>query len=203
MEQIFRRVVLALRGMWRFRWLGVVTAWLVAIVAFVVVSQVPERYEALARLFVNTDSILKPLMTGITVQPNDDQRILMLSRVMISRPNIEQLVTEVQLDAGATSAEQRAAVVDRTMKRLQLRGVGREGHATNLYYLSFQDENRARAKRAVELLADMFMDQSRGGKSADTESAKRFIDEQIALYDGKLREAEDRLKDFRTENLGM
>jgi len=203
MEEIFRRVVLTLRGMWHFRWIGLITAWIVALVAFAAVSQVPERYEALARIFVNTDSILKPLMTGITVQPNDDQRILMLSRVMISRPNIEKLVTEAHLDEGATTPEQHANVIDRTMKRLQLKGVGREGHETNLYYLSFQDEKPERARHAVELLADMFMTQSRGGKSADTEAAKRFIDEQIALYDQKLREAEDRLKDFRTDNLGM
>ncbi|HET9652360.1 MAG TPA: XrtA system polysaccharide chain length determinant, partial [Usitatibacter sp.] len=42
-----------------------------------------------------------------------------------------------------------------------------------------------------------------GGKTQDTEAAKRFIDEQIAVYEGKLQEAENRLKDFRLRYLGL
>ena len=200
MEEIFRVAVITLRGMWNYRWIGLATAWGVGIAAFIFVSLLPERYEAAARIFVNTDSILKPLMTGLTVQPNDEQRIGMLSRVVISRPNVERLTREVGLDDKAQSREQRDAVVDSVMRRLQFKGIGREN---NLYTLTFLDESPERAKKAVEILAGMFMDQSKGGKTADTEAAKRFIDEQIAIYEQKLREAENRLKEFRTQYLGM
>jgi polysaccharide chain length determinant protein (PEP-CTERM system associated) len=186
--------------MWNHRLIGLMVAWLVALGAFVVVMVTPERYEAYARIFVNTDSILKPLMTGVTVLPNEEQRIGMLSRVVISRPNIEHLVTEVKLDANAKTRDEREAVIDSALKRLKLQPVGREN---NLYMLTFRDENPQRAKKAVEILAGMFIEQSKGGKTADTESAKRFIDDQIAIYEQKLREAENRLKEFRTQNLGL
>src|SRR5437870_1247224 len=147
MDDIFRVALITLRGMWNHRWVGLATAWVVGLVAFVAVAMTPERYEAMARIFVNTDSILKPLMTGLTVVPNEDQRIAMLSRVVISRPNVERLVREVKLDSKAQNSQQREAIVDSVIKRLKFGSVGRE----NIYTLTFRDENPERARRAVEL----------------------------------------------------
>lgn len=199
MEEILRVATITLRGMWNHKWVGLATAWVVAAVAFAAILAIPDRYEASARIFVNTDSILKPLMTGLTVQPNDDQRIIMLSRIVISRPNVEKLVQQAGLDAKATSREERERIVDGAMKSLQFKGAGRD----NLYTLTFRDGDPERAKKAIDLLAAMFIDSSKGGKAQDTQAAKRFIDEQIATYERKLQEAENRLKDFRVRNLGI
>ncbi len=199
MEETYRHAIITLRGMWKHRWIGLGVAWAAGLLALAVLASMPAQYEASARIFANTDSILKPLMTGMTVQPNDDQRIVMLSRVVISRPNVERLVTTVGLDAKATTPEERERIVERVSKTLGLKGTARD----NLYTLAFRDEDPARAKRTVELLTSMFIESSRGGKSDDTEAAKRFIDEQITLYEGKLQEAETRRKDFKLRNLGV
>lgn len=199
MDEIFRVAVITLRGMWNYRLVGLATAWVVGIASFIVVTLVPERYEASARIFVNTDSILKPLMSGLTVLPNDDQRIGMLSRVMITRPNVDRLVREAGLDTKVAAGPEREALIDSVMKRLKFTAEGRQ----NIYNLSYRDVDPERAKRAIDKLASLFIEQGKGGKTEDTETARRFIDEQIAVYEQKLQEAEARLKEFRTENLGM
>ena len=199
MNEIVRKAALLAAGMWRFRYLGLAVAWGVGAALLALLLLMPSRYEASARIFVNTDSILKPLMTGLTVQPNEDQRIQMLSHVVISRPTVEKLVQQVGLDSNAQTAEQREQLVDSVMKTLEFKGGGREG----IYTLSYRDVEAARAKQVLELLAQLFIDSSRGGKSEDTETAKRFIDEQIGIYEGKLREAEGRLKDFKLKYLGL
>jgi len=199
MNEIVRKAVLLAAGMWRFRYLGLAAAWGVGAALLALLLLLPSRYEASARIFVNTDSILKPLMTGLTVQPNEDQRIQMLSHVVISRPNVEKLVQQVGLDANARTSEQREQLVDGVMKTLEFKGGGRE----SIYTLSYRDVDAARAKQVVALLAQLFIDSSRGGKSEDTETAKRFIDEQIGVYETKLREAENRLKDFKLRYLGV
>src|SRR5438876_2199783 len=199
MDETFRLAVIALRGMWAHRLLGLATAWIVGAAALPWIMIQPAKYEASARIFANTDSILNPLMTGLTVQPNEDTRIAMLSRLLISRPNVEKLVQTVGLDAQARSGEDRERIVDSVMKTLEIKGAGRD----NLYTLTFRDVDPGRAKQAVAALAAMFMESSQGGKVEDTIAARKFIDEQIAVYEKKLQEAEDRLKEFKIRNSGL
>ncbi len=199
MDELLRAAVIHLRGMWTHRWVGLATAWVVGVIALGVILSLPPKYEASARIFVNTDSILKPLMTGLTVQPNEDQRIVMLSRVVISRPNVAKLVQTVGLDAEVRSQQERERIIDGVMTSLQMRAAGRD----NLYTLTFRDSDPARARQAVDILASMFIESSKGGKVQDTEAAKRFIEEQVAVYEKKLQEAENKLKDFRIRNMGL
>src|SRR5436190_3087393 len=204
MDEKLRIAIIALRGMWAHRWLGLATAWAAGAIALAALAVVPAKYEASARIFANTDSILKPLMTGLMVQPNEESRIVMLSRLRISRPNDEKLVQAVGLDAQAASREDRERIVDSVMKTLEIKAAGRDNlNRDNLYTLTFRDVDPARAKHAVETLAAMFMESSQGGKVEDTIAAKKFIDEQIAVYEKKLQEAEDRLKEFKIRNSGL
>ncbi len=202
MNEIYRIAVAAVRGMWAHRWLGLATAWVVGVIAFGAIMVVPDRYEASARIFANTDSILKPLMTGMTVQPNEELRIVMLSRLLISRPNIERLVQTVGFDDEAKAGESRERTVDNLMKSLEIRAAGRDNR-DNLYTLTYRDVDPRRAKRTVDVLASMFIESSKGGKTEDTDAAKKFIDEQIATYEAKLQEAENRLKEFRVRYFGL
>lgn len=198
-NDILRNATGLLRGMWTHRWEGLAAAWGVGLLALVALFFVPHRYEATARLYVNTDSILKPLMRDITVQPNDEQRITMLSRVVISRPNIETLVQKSGLEAQARTPGERERIVDGLMKSLEFRSAGRG----NLYTLAYRDRDPKRAQEIIELLTAMFIESNKGSKASDTDAAKRFIEEQIGIYEKKLQEAEGRLKEFRLRYLGM
>jgi polysaccharide chain length determinant protein (PEP-CTERM system associated) len=199
MDEILRKIVITLRRMWHYRWLGLATAWVVGVIGVAIVMFIPDKYEATARIYVNTASILKPLMTGLTVQMNDDTRIAMLSRILISRPNVEKLVQAVGLDAETKSKPEYDKLLDSVSKALAIQGSSRD----NLYALSFRDRDPERAKRAIQFLATLFIESGQGGKTGETDAAKKFIDEQIAVYEKKLQEAESRLKDFKVKNLGQ
>jgi polysaccharide chain length determinant protein (PEP-CTERM system associated) len=199
MDEIGRQLIITLRGMWRYRWLGLAVAWVIGVIGAIGLMFFQEKYEASARIFVNTASILKPLMQGMTVQPNDDQRISMLSRVIISRPNVEKLVQAIGLDVGINNKDAFEKQVDRVTKSLDIKGTGRD----NLYTLTFRDPDPEVARKGVAQLTSMFIATGEGGKAGDTEAAKKFVDEQIALYEKKLQEAENRLKEFKLRYLGM
>ena len=133
MNELLAQITSIARGMWRFRWPGVIVAWVVAAIGTVVIFKIPNQYEATARIYVDTQSILQPLMSGLAVQPNVEQQVGMLSRTLISRPNIEKLVRMADLDLGASSkAQQDQLFVDLT-KDIKIGGTARD----NLFTLSF------------------------------------------------------------------
>jgi polysaccharide chain length determinant protein (PEP-CTERM system associated) len=199
MHELLQQALTTLRGMWQWRWIGLGVAWAVGIVAALVIWYMPDRYEASARVWVDTQSVLKPLMSGLAVQPNIDQQLDILSRTLINRPNVEKLTTMADLDHAVTSKEERERLIDRMVKTLQIKGAGRD----NLYTLSYRDEQPERAKRVVQSLASIFVESSLGNKRRDSDAARQFIEEQIKIYEAKLSEAENRLKDFKLRNLDI
>ena len=98
MESFVPQLTEALRGMWQGRWVGLAVAWLAGLGGAAYIFLTPDKYEASARVYVDTQSILKPLMAGLTVQPDIDQQLTILSRTLISRPNIEKLVRMTDMD---------------------------------------------------------------------------------------------------------
>lgn len=197
MEELIAQIASIARGMWRFRWTGLIVAWVVGALAAVVAFKVPDRYEATARIFVDTQSILKPLMSGLAVQPNVDQQVTMLSRTLISRPNIEKLVRMADLDLKSESKAQQESLIESLMKDVQIKSTGRD----NLYSLNYVDKDKDRSKRVIQSMVSIFVESSLGASRKDTDSAKVFLDEQIKSYEAKLEEAEARLKEFRLKNI--
>lgn len=199
MDELISQILTAAKGMWKHRWLGLLVAWLVTAIGTVVVLSVPDKYEATARIFVDTQSILKPLMSGLAVQPNVDQQVAMLSRTLISRPNVEKLIRMADLDLKSQSKTAQDALIDQLMKTLEIKNVGRD----NLYVLSYRDSSPDRAKRVVQSLVSIFVESSLGDSRKDSNTAKKFIDEQIKTYMTKLEEAEARMKEFRVRNIEL
>jgi polysaccharide chain length determinant protein (PEP-CTERM system associated) len=185
--------------MWQYRWYGVAVAWLVCIVGWTVVFLMPNQYEANARVFVDTQSVLKPLLSGLAVQPNVDQQIAMMSRTLISRPNLERVIRMSDLDIKLKTNEERERLVDTLSKQIKLGGTGRD----NLYSITYSATKPEEAKRVVQSLLTIFVEGSLGDKRKDADSAKRFLDEQIKLYEQKLVVAENALKEFKRQHMGM
>ena len=199
MEDIVKQILAVASGMWKFRWHGLITAWVVAIVGVIVVFRIPDQYEAAARIYVDTDSILKPLMSGLAVQPNVEQQIGMLSRTLISRPNIEKLIRMADLDLKSENKSDQDLLVDKLIKAIEIRTTG----GLNLYSLAFKDPDQEKAKRVIQSLVSIFVESGLGASRKDTDSAKTFLGEQIKSFETKLQEAEGRLKEFRLRNAEM
>ncbi len=173
---------------------------LVALVTFVGVAGgslvIRDRYEATARVFVDTQTVLKPLMAGLTYQPDIDQQVRMLARTLVSRENVEKLLKAPGVIAEADGPHERR--VDRLMQSIKVQPVS----GGNLYQISYRGSSPETARRLVEATVNLFVESGEGDKRRDSQEAGRFIDEQIRDYELKLAESETRLKDFKVRNFG-
>lgn len=197
MDDLIPRALGYLRAIWAHRRLGVFVAWAVSILAAGLILRMPDKYEASARIFVDTQSILKPLMSGLTVQPNMDQQIMMLSRTLITRPNVEKIIRIADLDLDNKSQAARDEMIERLLKTLEIKSATRD----NLYTLSYRDSRQDHARKIIQAALSIFVESSLGEKRQDSDSAMRFIEEQIKTYEKKLEEAEARLKDFKLRHV--
>jgi polysaccharide chain length determinant protein (PEP-CTERM system associated) len=194
---LVEQVLPYLRSAWSYRWQAAATAWIVALGGWTAVYLMPDRYEAHARVFVDTQSMLRPLLSGLAVQPNTDQVVLMMSRTLISSVNLEKVVQ--MAEPGQKSPEERERLIARLNQGLTIRSAGRE----NLYTLSYSDEDRERAKRVVQSLLTIFVERSVGDKRRDSDSARQFIEEQLRTYSEKLVAAESAVTEFKRKHPGL
>jgi len=199
MQDVLQQLLSLLRGIWHRRWIGLAVAWLAAIIGIAVVYRIPERYEASARVYVDTESLLRPLLAGLAIQPNLDQQVSLMSRTLISRPNVEKLVRMSDLDLRAGSAADREELIDSISKSIRLEG----NVAANLYVISYRDANPNQAKKVVQSLLTIFVESSLGDKRQDTQTAVKFLDDQIKNYEQNLQAAENRIKDFKLKYMGL
>jgi polysaccharide chain length determinant protein (PEP-CTERM system associated) len=199
MAEITALILTFLKAIGKYRWHAVVIAWIVALVGWTVVYRMPNQYEASARVYVDTQSILKPLLSGMTTLPNLDQQVMFMRRTLISRPNVEKLMRMVDLDVKAKDAKEHEKIVDDLMAAIKIGGTERD----DIYTISYTATNPKLGKDVVSALLQMFVEGSFGGKKNDSDKAVQFIDDQIKNYEDKLAAAENRLKDFKLKNMGV
>jgi polysaccharide chain length determinant protein (PEP-CTERM system associated) len=159
-------------------------AWVVGLASAVAVLATPDKYEASARVYVDTQSILKPLMSGLVTMPNVDQQVMMLSRTLITRPNVEKLIRMADLDLKIESKKDRDALVDTLMSSLKISNTTRD----NIYSMTYRDSQPEHAKKVVQSLVSIFVESNLGSARKDSEAARKFLDQEIAGYEKKLEE---------------
>jgi polysaccharide chain length determinant protein (PEP-CTERM system associated) len=199
MDQLLQQILGYAKAAWHRRWWGVAVAWLVCVVGWTWVMMIPDRYQASARVYVDTQTLLKPLLSGLAAEPNVEQQIKLMTRQLVSRPTLEKVARMTDLDIKAKTAEQTESMLNGLAGKISIADAGRE----NLYTISYQDANGELAKKVVQSLLTIFVESSLGKTRQDISSSARFIEEQLQQYQQKLTDAENALKEFKQKHIGM
>ncbi|RRR00869.1 chain length-determining protein, partial [Enterococcus faecalis] len=142
------------RGIWKYRWLAIGSMWIVAVLGWVVVLRLPNDYQSSARMFVDTQSILKPLMASMTTMPNVQQQVSIMSRTLLSRPNLERVLRMVDLDVDATTPRQRERQIDELAMRLKISGTS----TNDIYSITYGGDNPKQVHDVVQALLTIFLE---------------------------------------------
>lgn len=199
MADITAAILTFLKAIGKYRWHAVFITWAVAIAGWGVVLRLPNQYEASARVYVDTQSILKPLLSGMTTLPNIEQQVMFMRGTLISRPNVERVMRMVDLDVKAANTKEHEKMVDQLMSQIKLSGTERD----DIYTISYMAPDPKLGKDVVQAFLQIFVEGSFSGKKQDSDKAVQFIDDQIRSYEEKLAAAENSLKEFKIRHLGL
>jgi polysaccharide chain length determinant protein (PEP-CTERM system associated) len=168
-------------------------------VGWIFISTMPDHYDASAKVHVDTESMLRPLLRGLAVDSDITGQVQSITRTLLSRPNLEKLVRKTDLDLKVKSKFEMDAMVSQLQARIGFRRLGQE----NLFEITFTDSNPKLAKDVVQAVLDIFVESSLGTSRQGSNVAQEFIDQQIEEYRKKLFESEEKLKEFKQANVGL
>lgn len=195
-SQIPAKLQLSLRPYWRLRWLIIGTAWAAAVLGWLVVVMLPNRYQAMTRIYADTETLLTPLLHNIAVQTDLQKQLEVLQKTLLNRDNLAQVARAAALDLDAKTNADKEALYDRLGKQI---AVTAEGH--NLFTVSYSDANPDLAKKVVETLLNIFVETNLGQNRTNMESARNFLENQIASYEQQLKQADQRLAEYKSQHV--
>ena len=210
MEKLLEQIYDELHSAWRFRWIALITAAVVAVVAWTVVFTLPDRFEAGARVFVDTRTALKPVLQGLTVEQDVNAQLNFVRQSLLAGQQLRKIAEDTNvLSPGVTRPVDQARVLQAMSNRIDLTVTSASGKesegdtAGRIYGIAYQDSDRERTLKVVEVLLNTLVEQTLGGKRAGSENAQKFLETQIAEYERRLRAAEDKLAEFKKQNIGL
>ena len=183
-------------AIWRRRWYATVIAWLICVVGWVVVIMMPSQFQSEARIYVDTDGVLGPLLKGIAITADIDRQVAIMQKTLLSRPNLERVALMTDLDVTATTSAQMEVLLGRLAANTTIRGQGK-----SLFTLSHSDQDPVLAKEVVRSLVTIFVEEVLGQNRTEKADAVNFIQEQLDGYEKQLRAAEARLADFKRRHV--
>jgi polysaccharide chain length determinant protein (PEP-CTERM system associated) len=181
------------RDIWRRRWYAVGVAWAICLMGWVTVSRMPDIYESNARVYMNADEALTPLLHGIAVESDVDARLERMQRTLLSSTNMKKLIRMTDLDSRVKDDADREQMVARLQKAIILKPQTR-----NLFTVTYQDTDPRLAQSVVSNVLSLFMESSAGDSRNDIDSAQRFLQTEIDRLETQLREAERKKSEFQT-----
>ncbi len=197
-QQLIAEALEYARGMWRYRWWAAGCAWLISVLGWYYVFTMPNVYSASARVYVDTESLMRPIFEGLAISDNLAAQVEAVSRALLTRPNVEAVARRTDLDLRVETPEQMEHLITRLQERIQVQG----NRERNVFSISYEDPNREKAREVVAAVVDAFVESSLQGKGTDAEMTARALDAEIREHEGRLRTAEQALAQFQKDNLG-
>ena len=188
---------LRVRGhaLWRRRWLALAAAWALMLLGSTIVILLPDQYELSARVYVDTDSLMGPLLKGIAVEDDPTQQLAIMQSTLLSRPNLMEVARAVFPSMNADDEVKLEGTIEGLKSRTVVEVSGKK-----LFRIAHVQSDPKLAKDVVQSFLNIFVEGNLGLDRTDMDSAQSFIAKQLAIYEKQLQDTEQKLADFRAEH---
>src|SRR5260221_2465115 len=188
-----------LTGTWHYRWIGMGVTWAVCLIGCLGIALVPNQFQAVAMIYVDTDTMMAPLLKGLTVPLDPEQQVSVMLNALLSRPNLEQVVHLTNSRASSLSSAEMAKQVEGLQENISIKPLSTK----NLFQLSYTDRDPDKGLNVAQTLLSIFVDSNIGNKRHDLEGAQSFLDTKDNEYETLVRQAEQRHTAFKPANLDV
>ena len=205
MNELLIQIYCYLHGIWRYRWSALFITWLVALGGWLYVFILPNQYSANAVVYIDTTSVMKPLLKGLAPETDAQEELAVMSRVLLSRDNLLSVIRETDMDLEINTPEERGLLVEELARTINLKGGSSRRKwdtGADIYEISYQSDSAERVYRVVTSLLNTMIEDTLNSSRTDTVTAQKFLDSQISEHERRLSIAEQKLAEFKKSNVG-
>lgn len=154
----------------------------------------PKKYTSEALLYADQSNILQPLLRG-QAEVTQIDRINEAREMLQSRSFLEQVALDSGLISGTEADPVRNKAISQLRDQVSLKVSNR-----NFLELRYTSGDPNQSFQVLSAVLDRFLERTVSKKRSESRSAFEFIDSQVKSYQRQLEEAEQRLKEFKSEN---
>ncbi len=195
MQEVLEQVLDYLKGIWLKRRYIIIATWLICPVGWFWVAQMPDIYKSSARVHADTQSILRPLLRGLTIETNPKNQISLMTKTLLIRTNLERIARMTDLDINANTPEKFENIIANLRTKIKI-SLSR-GKGANFFNISYTATDPEITQKVVQAALTVFIENTLGEDRQDNDSAQEFLDEQIREYERRLSEAESKVTIYK------
>lgn len=189
----------------RRRWLIILPAFIVALLAVGVVLRMPDEYTSDATLVVVRQQVSQRYVDPTTTIPASEA-LQTMTREILSRTRLLGIIDAFglypkqreKLKPDKLAEYMRKKIVVSPLDQMGMRGAG----DLTAFMVSFTAADPRLAQEVASRLTSLFIEENLKTQGSQAATTEKFLSEQLEEAKKKLNESEQRLRDFKLKNLG-
>jgi polysaccharide chain length determinant protein (PEP-CTERM system associated) len=198
MNDLRTEILTRLAIVWRRRWLTLIVVWVLCVVGWGAVFMLPNQYRSQALVYIDTDTLLGPLLKNLTVENDVEHQVPLIQRTLLSRPNLHKVAVATDMALDVSSPVDEVNLYERMERHALI-----SAQSTNLFAISYTDANPTLARNVVQALISVLVDNSNVQNQGEMDKALGFIEKQISTYEEQLRGIEQRMAEFKRQHVDL
>ncbi len=174
-----------LKLIFRRKWLIIIPALIGIMGGVVAANTLPKMYTASTLILIEEGRVINPLFQGLAVSTSVAQRLAVLREQILGWDRINQLISKLNLSRDVKTQQQFEDLVLRLRKSIVVRLMGKD-----VIRISYEGPDPVEAMNIVQTITDIFIAENLKQQNSETENAITFINDQLALYQKKLKQGE-------------
>ncbi|BBO72923.1 chain-length determining protein [Desulfosarcina widdelii] len=183
------------------RWFVMVPFALAMIVGIYLSITLPKIYEASTLILIQPQRVPQNYVQSI-VESDPSERINTLSQQVLSRTNLENIISDFKL---FSSPDSRSMYLEDKIGSLRKRisvNVSRDRRGSDAFSITFQGKNPETVMKVTNALAAFFIDENLRLREAQAVGTSDFLDAELQNMKSRLEEVEGQLKRYREAYMG-
>ena len=169
----------------RRKWFLIIPLVLGIIGGLIAVNVLPKIYRSSTLMLVEEGRIINPLIKNLAVSTSTAQRLVVLREQILGWDRVNQLIESLNLAKDVRSQWEFEELVKKLRNNIKVRL-----HSSNIVSIAYEDEDPRKAQSVVKTITDIFIAENLRQKNRETDVAISFINDQLALYQKRLKQAE-------------